>query len=75
MLKQAYEAIKGAAKSLNLRQMILAGAKEKAKALVIKHGDRLQERIKKALAERGPDAVDAAIDGAQALLIAEIESL
>ena len=75
MLEKLKEVLKALAAKLNLREMLLAAAKERAIAIVQKHGDELQEKLKKAIVEKGPAAIDAVLDDSQAGLIAKIRAL
>ena len=75
MLKTAWESIKAMAAKLNLREMLLAGAKLQAIKIVQEEGDKQQEALKKAIAEKGPDAIDAVFNASQAALIARIQAL
>lgn len=75
MGQKILEALKAAMRKLNVREILLAGAKAQAIKVVQEHGDKLQESLKKAIVERGPDAIDAVLDESQAALIAKIQAL
>lgn len=75
LLAKAGAAIKAAFAKLNLRTLVLAGIKAQAILAVKEHGDELQEKVKKAVAEKGPDVIDGIFDEAQRKIEAKILAL
>jgi len=82
MLKSLVSYLKGALASLSLkalwgwlRKKALAQLKEKLIEAIQKEGDQLQEQVKKAVLEKGPDAVDSVFDDSQKRIIEAIRSL
>lgn len=62
-------------KSLSPRKILLSFVKPALINLVVEHGDKLQEEVKKAIATGGPGAVDKVFDAAQAAMVEKINKL
>lgn len=67
--------LKAALRRLNPLNLLKAALKKKALKVVQVEGDKLQEKVKKALLEKGPAAVDAVFDEHQEKLKKLIEGL